>query len=154
MLKANPQRLSPRRLVVSQQPQGSEMRVSADTIKTVVFIGRHSNDAFSPFGTGFFVHEKLESEMFRYTVTAEHVLGKVCENATNEIAIAYNKRDGLAEIFITNYSDWLHLPDPSSAVDVAVYPGAPDENSVDFKSFGMDAFPEEGVLNLRDLWCR
>jgi hypothetical protein len=127
------------------------MRVSADTIKTVVFIGRYNNGGFSPFGTGFLVHEKLESEIFRYTITAEYVLGKVCENGENEVAIAYNNGDGLADVSVTKYSDWLHHPDSSSAVDVAVYPGGPNENDVDFKSFGMDVFPAEGVLNLRDL---
>lgn len=67
------------------------MRVDAELLEGVVFVGTEEYSPFSPVGTGFLFSYTHKDSVFFFLATAEHVISQI---AGNRIAIRANRNDG------------------------------------------------------------
>jgi hypothetical protein len=73
---------------------GLDVRVSEDTLKSVVFIGQEINGQFSPLGSGFLGMVPLpEQELIcMFLITADHILDSIKEDG--EFSVRLNRHSG------------------------------------------------------------
>ena len=96
--------------------------------KSVVFIGRGTDEDFIPLGTGFIVSVVRAGYRFFYLTTARHVVGGISagrNGLTEKISIRLNKEGGGTECLEFSHADWkIHPQDHIEASDTMVLPAA------------------------------
>ena len=122
------------------------MRVSDRVRKCVVFIGKMDHGPFVPYGTGFLVMRETDGWIFRYVVTARHVIQKI---NSDRIYIRINKKSGEAEILESPLKGWLSHPNPGKrkTVDVAVI----SAEKISHEVYDINMIPIEGCLSDDDI---
>jgi len=84
-----------------------------------------------PYGTGFFIRVKVESNpnrSFGYFVTAKHVLQDEKGQLFDEIVIRLNRRDGLSHALIVKLEPEKIFMHEDPNVDLALFPLIPDKS--------------------------
>jgi hypothetical protein len=95
----------------------NDVRVEDRVRKTVVFVGRAHNGAFSAVGTAFIGLTFIGKAGFQQLVTAKHVIDMI---GGDVVHVRANRIDGRAEIIETDKHGWW--PHPDKRIDVSICP--------------------------------
>jgi len=113
-----------------------------------VFVGDEKGN-LTPYGTGFFVGVKLESDEKQfsvYFVTAKHVLQDKQGNYFPEIVLRLNTLTGdsrLIRLLLGKIEIFVH---EDSDVDIAVFRCLPDENVFDYRFLSSELIADKEVI--------
>lgn len=108
------------------------MRINAETMKCVVFIGVETErGGFLPLGTGFIIGYELDPQFqFTFVVTAAHVIENLSDDAKRRVAIRINRLDGKAMSIRPDLARILTHEDPANDVMLIAFQPDPTVQDV------------------------